>query len=74
VVWSFTAVDTTAGQNCALPGLFEKDWPLEDTTLAYAMELPRDWPLGNMASSSRSPPPPWGRWISRSRSESGAFD
>jgi uncharacterized protein YfaS (alpha-2-macroglobulin family) len=23
-----------------------KDWPLDDTTLVYDIELPRDWPLG----------------------------
>lgn len=46
VVWSYVAVDTTAGKNQVLPSLDQKDWPLDDTTLAFDMELPRDWPLG----------------------------
>jgi hypothetical protein len=46
VTWTFTAVDTTAGKNKDLPGLDEMNWPLEDTTLVYDIELPRDWPQG----------------------------
>lgn len=46
VTWVCTAVDTTAGKNQKVGGVDIDAWPLDDTTLTFDLELPRDWPTG----------------------------
>jgi len=46
VGWVLSAIDTTAGKKPGIGSVEIKDWPLDDTTLTFDMELPRDWPTG----------------------------
>jgi hypothetical protein len=46
VTWVCTAVDTSAGKNQKVSGIDIEAWPLDDTTLTFDVELPRDWPTG----------------------------
>ena len=46
VTWTMTALSTEAGENIKIGDNTIENWPLENTRLAFDIELPRDWPPG----------------------------
>ena len=53
VTWKMTALATSAGNNVDVGGNTTEDWPLENTRLAFDLEMPRDWPTGKYRVETR---------------------
>lgn len=46
VTWTLTALSTLAGNNLVVGTNSTDNWPLENTRLAFDVNMPRDWPTG----------------------------